>query len=366
MSHPPPALALRVLLLGTLAVVAWLVSPFADALLVAAVAAVLAWPLRLWVGRVVRGPKAVATALTLLLVSVCVVVPVGGLIWLVSTQLSALARQLAAELDGADLSAVLDSVLRVPLIAWALEQAGGAVPLTDGLHSAARDGLLNAAKQLGQYVPGLVGGTARVVVKVAIFYVALSSFFHRGSELGAWSQRMSPLSAEHTKRLFDVFAEFARNVVLAGIVTAMVQGVVAGVGYGLAGVERPVLFAVLTGVLAFVPLIGTAAAWGPVALLLFLQGHRGAALFVVIWSVTVTGTVDNIIKPLIVRGRSDMPALLVFLGVFGGLLAFGVIGILVGPVLMALLLALLHIYEETVTPSDASPVPLGPPGPAPL
>ena len=74
----------------------------------------------------------------------------------------------------------------------------------------------------------------------------------------------------------------------------------------------------------------------------------------------MTGTVDNIIKPLMVRGRSDMPALLVFLGVFGGLLAFGVIGILVGPVLMALLLALLHIYEETVTPSDASPVPLGP------
>ncbi len=87
----------------------------------------------------------------------------------------------------------------------------------------------------------------------------------------------------------------------------------------IAGVERAFLFAVLTGVLAFVPVVGTALAWLPVALLLLLEGRAGAAGFVVIWSIGLTGTVDNPVKPLIVRGRSDMPTLLVFLGVFGGL-----------------------------------------------
>jgi predicted PurR-regulated permease PerM len=130
---------------------------------------------------------------------------------------------------------------------------------------------------------------------------------------------------------------------------------VAGLGYWLGGVDRPLLFAVLTAVLAFVPVVGTAAAWVPVSLLLLLEGHSGGALFVTIWSLALTGTIDNIVKPLIIRGRSSMPPLLVFLAVFGGLLWFGVMGLLVGPVLMALLLALLHIYAESLPPVGETP-----------
>lgn len=348
----PAPLSLRVLLLAALAAAGWLVLPFADALLVGAVAAVLAWPMNAWLLRRLKVPRAAVTALTVLVLTVVVVVPLGALLWLVSQQLTALGTQLAAELNGGDVDTLIAAVSRSPAVQWIVEQAGGQEAVAEAARTAAHEAVISVGRQLGLYVPGVLGGTVRWIVKVAIFYVALTTLFQRGESLVAWARRMSPLPDAHTARLFEVFAQFARNVVLAGIVTAMVQGAVAGIGYALAGVDRPVLFAVLTGVLAFVPLIGTAAAWAPLTLLLLLQGHTGEATFLLVWSVALTGTVDNVVKPLLVRGRSDMPTLLVFLGVFGGLLAFGVIGILVGPVLMALVLALLHLYEETIsTPS---------------
>ncbi len=339
-------LAIRILLVTALAAAVWLVRPFLGALLVATVVAILAWPLHLWIEARIRRPRALSTLLTLVILTVGVVVPVAALAWLVSRELGALARELATELDREDIQGWVAGFTEHAFVRRILELAGGGPAVTEALRTAARDGMLAVGRDAGQVVPGLVGVTARVVLDVCIFFLALATFFHRGMELRAWANRVIPLAEAHTSRLFAVFAEFARNVVLAGVVAAAVQGAVAGIGYALAGVDRAFLFAVLTGVLAFVPLVGTAMAWVPVAMLLALQHRPGAALFVVVWSIGLTGTVDNLVKPLIVRGRSDMPTLLVFLGAFGGLTAFGVIGLLVGPVLMALLLVLFRIYEE--------------------
>lgn len=348
------SLSLRVLLLAALASAVWLVQPFADALLVATVVAVLSWPFHQRMLARLRGRAALATALSIVGVSIGVVAPVIGLLWLVSVELVSLADQLATELESAQLSAQVTRLQGLPMVAWLIAQGGGPEALTEAVRSAAREGLTDVARSIGQSVPNLVGLTARAVLKATVFLLTLATLLFRGPELAHWVERLSPLPARHTTRLFQVFAEFARNVVLAGLVAATVQGAVAWLGYVIVGLDRPLLFAILTGVLAFVPLVGTAAAWVPIALLLMLQGKPGSALFVVFWSVVLTGTIDNLVKPLVVRGRSDMPTLLVFLGVFGGLIAFGVIGLLVGPVLMALLLALLRIYEESLEPASGA------------
>jgi len=353
----PSTLALRVLLLAALALAAWLVAPFADAVLVAAVVAVLAWPFHARVLRLVRGHRLPATGLTLLGVTIGVVVPVGLLLWLVSRELALMANQLMAELDKGELDTRFQSMSSVPLVGWGIARLGGAVALANEIGTVGRKALANLGQTAGQYVPGLLALTARALLKTVIFYLTLGTLFHRGDKLMPWAIHMSPLRPASTLRLTQVFTQFARNVVLAGVASAIVQGVVAGIGYLLAGVERPLLFALLTGVMAFVPLVGTAVAWVPVTLLLLLHGHPGGALFVALWSLLLTGTIDNIVKPLVVRGNSDMPALLVFLGVFGGLAGFGIIGLLVGPVVMALMLALLHIYEETLPPQAGTDEP---------
>ena len=351
-----PTLALRVLLLAVIAVAAWLVRPFADAVLVAAVVAILAWPLHKRLLVLCRGRRLPATALAVLGVTLGVVVPVLGMILLVTRELSALANQLVQELDREDLVTWLQAQQALPMVTWVVDQLGGAAVLAEEVQTGVRGALGSVAAELGQYVPSLLGVTARLLLKAIIFYLTLTTLFHRGNELVAWSIRMSPLRPAYTARLIQVFALFARNVVLAGIAAASVQGLVAGIGYLIAGVERPLFFAVLTGIMGFVPVVGTPVAWVPVTLLLLLQGRTGAALFVVTWSVLLTGTVDNIVKPLVVRGKSDMPTVMVFLGVFGGLMAFGIIGLLVGPVLMAMLLALLRIYEESLPPEPTESV----------
>lgn len=347
--------SLRVLLLVAIGLAAWLVRPFADAVIVAAVVGVLAWPLHLRVLRQVRGRALVATATSLLLVTVGVLVPGAGLAWVVSRELAALAEQLVFALDQGDLPGLLGQLQGLPMVSWLVAQAGGEAALVAEIRDTLRELVGELARSAGQSVPGLVGLTARALLKVLVFFLTLASILHRGQELVPWAVRVSPLAPEHSRRLFQVFSEFARNVVLAGLVAAVVQSVVAGAGYLLAGVDRPLLFALLTGVLAYVPLVGTAAAWAPVSLLLLLQGRPGAALFVVLWSILLTGTVDNLIKPLVVRGKSELPTVLVFLGVFGGLLTFGLIGLLVGPVIMAVMMALLRIWQEIREPVAPAP-----------
>lgn len=344
----PADRSLRILLFGVIAAFAWLVAPFADALLIAAVVTILAWPAYSVLRRRMPKRRSLATALTVIGLTVGVLLPLTVLFVFVGRELVALVNELVAVLQGGSLSATIDGLARSRVVRWAAEYAGGTEALFAAMRSASQSMALAVAGAITQNVPGLVSVTAFAVLKVTIFYLALTTMLHRGDEFARWALRVSPLERVHTSDLFAVFAQFARNVVLAGVVSGAMQGTVAAIGYRIAGLERPLLLGALTGVLAYIPLVGTALAWVPITLLLLVQGESGAALFVVIWSIALTGTVDNFIKPILVRGRSNVPTLLVFLGVFGGLAWFGVIGLLVGPVIVAMLLALLHIYGESI------------------
>jgi predicted PurR-regulated permease PerM len=220
------------------------------------------------------------------------------------------------------------------------------------LLGALKDSTQNTALSLvgatTQRLPTLLSGTAHFALDLLIYYLTVASLLYEGPPFLAWALRISPLKPDHTRRLFEVFAEFARNVVLAGLFTGMLQGVVAGIGYWILGVDRPLLFALLTGTLAYVPLVGTALVWLPLSLVAAIQGSWGQAAGILAWSIFLTTSVDNFLKPLLVRGRSNVPPALIFLGVFGGLSWLGLIGILVGPVAVALLLALFKLYEESL------------------
>jgi len=342
----------RILLLA-LAATVWLVRAWLDAVLVAAVVAMLAWPLHERIAASLGRRRRLGTALTLLGLVLGLFAPLALLGLVVGREVVILANEVIDKVQLGTWDGYLRELLRAAPLQDLIRAAGGRTELTEQLEASARAGILTIATTVTGNVPGLLGVTATAVVKVVVFLLALTTFVHRGPEGIAWVRRVSPLSPDHTDRLLGVFAEFARNVVLAGLVAGMSQGLVATLGFWLAGVERTLLFGVLTAVFAYVPLVGTTLVWLPVALLLLAEGRPGAALFVAIWSLALTGTVDNLIRPIIVRGKSDVPLLLVFLGAFGGLGTFGVIGLLVGPVMVAVLLALFRIYEEELAqPAD--------------
>lgn len=346
---PDPDRALRILLLIALSGVFVLFSPFLTTLVLAAVTTVLAWPIQSRMNGWLGGRRAIATLLTLLTLTVGVLGPVGTVVFLVSGEAQQLLRTAAESIQNGALDRLLAQILNLSwmqqVVAWTGDGA-----LDSTLRDSAQEAALGIVGAVTGRLPNILSGAARFTLELVIYYLTVATLLYEGYSFLSWGLKISPLRKEHTQRLFEVFAEFARNVVLAGLFTGALQGVVAGIGYWILGVDRPLLFALLTGVLAYVPLIGTALVWLPLSLVAMAQGNWGQFGGLLAWSIFLTTSVDNFLKPLLVRGRSNVPPVLIFLGVFGGLSWLGLIGILVGPVAVAVLLALLKIYEESLLP----------------
>jgi predicted PurR-regulated permease PerM len=148
------------------------------------------------------------------------------------------------------------------------------------------------------------------------------------------------IAGERGTHLATVATATVRGVVLGILGTALVQGVVAAIGFWIAGIRAAPLLGLLTFVLSPLP-IGPPLVWVPAGLWLINEGDTGWGLFVLLWGVLVVSTIDNVIKPLIISRGSVLPFMLVLLGVLGGAVAFGFIGVFLGPVLLAVGYALL-------------------------
>ncbi|HKE20601.1 MAG TPA: AI-2E family transporter, partial [Kofleriaceae bacterium] len=172
------------------------------------------------------------------------------------------------------------------------------------------------------------------------------------------------LGPGQTRELLETFKKVSFAVIVSAIITSGVQAAAALVGYLIAQVPSPVFFALVTFFVAFIPALGAAVVCLVAALLLLVTGHPYMALFLAVWGVTVVGLVDNLIKPLLIRRGLEIHGAIVFFSLIGGLAAFGAIGVIVGPLVVAFFLALLRIYHRDYSPGDArvAPVPGMSPG----
>ena len=136
-----------------------------------------------------------------------------------------------------------------------------------------------------------------------------------------------------------------RAVVRGTVLTAIVQGLLLGIGFAVVGMPAPVVFGVLAAVLSVVPFGGTALVWVPAVICCWSRAYTQAGILLVFG--VIVSSVDNFLKPILISGRAVLPTLAVFIGVLGGLAAFGLIGLFVGPVVIALVLALLEFARES-------------------
>jgi predicted PurR-regulated permease PerM len=135
-----------------------------------------------------------------------------------------------------------------------------------------------------------------------------------------------------------------------------VQGTVATLGYWIAGVPRPLLFGLITLFASFIPSVGTGIVGLPIAGALLLSGHYLAGGFLAVWTLLVTGTIDNVLKPLLARHGVQLHGGVVFFSMIGGILAYGALGLLIGPLTVSLVLALIHVgWREVSARRDAAP-----------
>jgi predicted PurR-regulated permease PerM len=168
--------------------------------------------------------------------------------------------------------------------------------------------------------------------------------------------QISPLEEQHLRELVAEFDRACRAIVSATLLSAIAQGILAGIGFYFCGLRSSVaLLMLLTMVLALVPFTGAAAVWVPVSLwLYFFQGSTGAAIGLALYGFFVISTVDNIIKPLVLHGQSKLHPLLALLSVLGGIQALGPIGIVVGPMAVVFLQTILKILQRELSSIDRS------------
>jgi predicted PurR-regulated permease PerM len=211
--------------------------------------------------------------------------------------------------------------------------------------------LINSAQAMFKGVAsvgsGVLLGALGTLVGFFFMLFLLFFFLRDGPSMFDRLQRLIPVPEEHREQLFDHLASVTRGVFYGIGLTAICQGVLVGIGFAIAGLASPVVFGVLATILALLPAGGAAIVWIPGMLYLGATGSWGMFTFLLIWGVIVS-TSDNFLRPILVSRYAPVSAFTVFVGVVGGIAAFGAIGIVVGPVFLALVAAILDYFDEKV------------------
>jgi predicted PurR-regulated permease PerM len=213
-------------------------------------------------------------------------------------------------------------------------------------------------KQIGGYghavvahltdiVGGLLAATSHFALIVIFTTITSYYLLLEGPALARFLVRMVPLPREETRALMREFHEVAIGTLLGIGVIALVQGTLAGLGFWIFGLGKPLVWGALCAVASLVPAIGTGIVCVPAGIIFALTGHVvGGVGLLVYWAVIITSIPDYWLRPRLMKGHMRLHELLVLISVFGGIEAFGAIGILVGPMFVAMFVALLRIYER--------------------
>lgn len=255
-----------------------------------------------------------------------------------------------------------ERVATVPVIgSWlrSLVSGGGGQPVS------MEDSVVSGARWLSQFLVSQMGDLLKnAVVLVSNFFIMLMVLFFLFKDGERWMDslyELIPMEESHKRKILTRLDQTVRAVVKGMLVTAMVQGVLAGLVYLILSVPFPMVLTALTIVLAPIPFGGTALIWGPVTLYLLWIGSMGKALVMLAWGIGVVSTVDQFLRPWLIGQDVQIPVLLLVLSVLGGLGLYGLLGLFVGPIIISLFMTAIQIYREEYFVPDATAAPGSPP-----
>lgn len=335
-----------VMLLVSVLLLGMLLRPLAYSLLLAAVLAGVLWPLQRYLTVRLRGRAQVSAGLLVAATILALVGPITGFVAFVVDETVTGVAFLSETLRDQGVDGLLEHAPHPvrTVVHDALETLRKHAS-TD-VRAQLREKLNEQASKVAGALGGALAATWRVLFSATMMLIALFFLLVQGPDLVAWLDRILPLGPGQTQELLQEFKRTAYAVVVSTLVTAAVQAIAALVGYLIARVPHPVFFAGITFFGALIPAIGAAGFALAAAGLLVLMGHPYFALFLAIWAVTVVALVDNVVKPILLRGGMNMPGAVVFFALVGGLGSFGPIGLVLGPMIVAFFVALVRIHQR--------------------
>jgi predicted PurR-regulated permease PerM len=329
------------LLVGTLLLVGFVAWPLAEALLMAAVLAVVLHPLQARLTRWLRGRPQVSATILVVAVLLLVVGPILALSAVAVREATEGVRFLLETVRSEGMTGLLQK-LPAPLDEYATRVLAYLGDLGAAVDSQVRQQGPKAASAVG----AAVIATGSLLFQLAMMLVALFFLLTSGRELLAWIDRSSPLKRGQTHELLGECKKVSYSVIVSTVITAGVQTLAALAGYLIASVPQTFFFTGLTFFFALIPAIGAAAVCLVAALVLLVTGHPYMAIFLAVWAVAVVGLVDNVAKPFLIKGDVELHGAVVFFALIGGIAAFGMVGLLIGPLAVAMLLAILRMHKR--------------------
>jgi predicted PurR-regulated permease PerM len=319
--------------------------PFLKPLLLGALLAGLCHPLYRWITRLLRGRRSLGAIITLLILFIVVAGPLSAFLGVVVQQALAVSNQ---------------------AIPWVQQHFGAASTFNahDWLvqrfpaladHVPSQEQLVEsvgaAAKSVGGFLvtvaSRMTASTAAFLLNLFVMVYAMFFFLKDGEKILEKIFYYLPLRDEDEALMLQRFASITRATVKGTLVIGIIQGALAGFAFWVAGIDGAAFWGTIMAILSVVPGIGAALIWVPAVIYLIVTGQLLAGLLLFAWCAAVVGTIDNILRPILVGKDAKMPDLLILVGTLGGLFLFGPIGFIVGPIVCGLFLTVWDIYGVT-------------------
>jgi len=336
-----------VLLLVILYLAFLIFSPFLQAVAWAAILAMIVYPAYKWLLKILKGRATLAALIITVLIIFLIVVPALRISVFLTQETVELAKTMRSSVESAEIEAwkAKPWVQRV-INAWESVAAE-----LEFFEIDLRQSVAQGAQVTSGFLASQIKDVAQNVFLFAInFIIALFTLFFMlrdGQALVSRIHSLLPMDQEHKDHLFQNITNALFAVIHGALITAMIQGLLAGLGYWFLDVPFYIVLAVATAFTALFPIGGSFLVWFPTSLYLgFVQGPlwRGIALF--LWGALIVGSIDNFLKPLLIGNRLRLPILILFFSILGGLKLFGIIGLILGPMIVTLLIALLDLYMK--------------------
>ena len=318
-----------------------LAAPFIPAIVWALALAILFTPLQRWLESKTKSPNLAAT-ISVLLVAVIVVLPAAFVAERIIGEAARGAETITAMVDSGQWRRNLEAY---PLIAPAGHWIERQFDLP-GIVSTATSWLTDTAASF-------VRGSVLQLIGIVLTFYMLFYFLRDRSAILTSLRSLTPLSEADTSRLFVDVGDTVHATVYGTLAVAVVQGTLGGLMFWWLGLPAPLLWGIVMGLLAVVPVLGAFIVWIPAAIFLLLDGSGGKALLLALWGGIVVGGIDNVLYPMLVGRRLKMHTILAFVSIVGGLIVFGSSGLILGPVIFAVTRLLLQIWSRNNVAASA-------------
>ena len=330
---------LLMLVLFITALFIFMIRPFLMALLLAGIFSALAHPLFCRLTRVLGGRQNLASAITLLLIVMVILLPLTGLLGVVTAQAIKVGQSVTpwvqAQLASPD--AISQWLSELPFY----DQVA---PYRDTIIQKAGELVATMTRFLVNGVQAATMGTVNFIFMQFILLYAMFFFLVDGHKLLEKILYYIPMEDEDERRMLDRFTSVSRATLKGTAVIGVVQGGLAGIAFAVVGIPSAVFWGTVMAVLSIIPGIGTALVWGPAVVILAAKGHWGSALGLALFCGAVVGSIDNLLRPRLVGKDTEMHDLLILFSTLGGIALFGFIGFIIGPIIAALFVTIWEIY----------------------